>query len=117
MQISRLVDAPQFQANNHWDMRSLRIQEGGSHSGPGNCNISLSYFLPGGGAGPDSSPTEKIYVVLDGQMSIQCGDFSGTMTVMDSCVVPPNSERTFVNSGVTVARVLVVTMIAGKANP
>ena len=29
--------------------------------------------LPGGGAGPDSTPFEKVYVVLEGQMTVIIG--------------------------------------------
>ena len=30
----------------------------------------VSHFLPGGGAGPDASPPEKVYFVLDGELPI-----------------------------------------------
>ena len=32
--------------------------------------VGCSQFLPGGGAGPDSTPFEKVYVVLEGEMTV-----------------------------------------------
>ena len=33
----------------------------------------ISHFLPGGGAGPDASPPEKIYYVLAGELTVIAG--------------------------------------------
>ena len=30
----------------------------------------VSHFLPGGGAGPDASPPEKVYYVLAGELTV-----------------------------------------------
>ncbi|MES2510198.1 MAG: cupin domain-containing protein [Pseudomonadota bacterium] len=115
MQISHLAQAPQFQSPNHWDMRSFRLQEGGALHGPERFNISLSYFLPGGGAGLDASTTEKVYIVLDGQMEISSGGEVKLLNAMDSCVIRPNIERSVSNPGVVVARMLVITTMPEKA--
>ena len=32
--------------------------------------VGISHFLPGGGAGPDASPPEKIYYVLAGELTV-----------------------------------------------
>ena len=39
-------------------------------AGPENQWVGLSQFLPGGGAGPDSTPFEKVYIVLEGEMTV-----------------------------------------------
>ena len=41
----------------------MRLQ-GFEPGGPTNQWVGYSQFLPGGGAGPDSTPFEKVYVVL-----------------------------------------------------
>ena len=33
----------------------------------------ISHFLPGGGAGPDASPPEKVYYVLAGELTVIVG--------------------------------------------
>ena len=35
--------------------------------------VGLSHFLPGGGAGPDASPPEKVYYVLAGELTVIVG--------------------------------------------
>ena len=32
--------------------------------------VGVSHFLPGGGAGPDASPPEKVYYVLAGELTV-----------------------------------------------
>lgn len=109
MHIRRFSEAPQFQAPKHWDMRSLRLQHLGTPGGPEHFGVSLSYFLPGGGAGPDASPSEKSYVLLEGDLEIRAGDETGRLNRYDSCLVPAGQERYLVNPGPTVATVLVIT--------
>ncbi len=68
-------EAQPYQAPNHYDMRSLRLQ-GFEPGGPTQSWVGLSHFLPGGGAGPDSSPLEKVYVVLAGELTVRVGRLS-----------------------------------------
>ena len=70
MLIKRIEDAEAYEAPNHWDVKGLRLQ-GFEDGGPENQWIGFSQFLPGGGAGPDSTPFEKVYVVLEGEMTIE----------------------------------------------
>ena len=66
MLVKRFADAKPYEAPNHRDVRSLRLQ-GFEAGGPKNAWVGLSHYLPGGGAGPDASPLEKVYVVLVGR--------------------------------------------------
>ena len=59
-------------------MVGLRLQ-GFEEGGPTNQWVGLSQFLPGGGAGPDATPFEKVYVVLEGEMTVIV---DGTETVL-----------------------------------
>jgi hypothetical protein len=69
MFVKRFADAKPYSAPNHRDVRSLRLQ-GFEAGGPTHQWVGLSHFLPGGGAGPDSSTIEKIYVILGGEMTV-----------------------------------------------
>ena len=68
MLVNRFADAEKYEAPNHWDVTGLRLQ-GFADGGPENQWVGLSQFLPGG-AGPDSTPFEKVYVVLEGEMTV-----------------------------------------------
>lgn len=108
MEITRLADAKAYVAPKHYDMRSLRLQ-GFEASGSDFAWTGLSYFLPGGGAEMDAGPLGKIYVVLEGEVTIELG--SGeiqTLKGLDSCFIPGGEARAVRNDGNNVAAMLVV---------
>jgi quercetin dioxygenase-like cupin family protein len=107
MLIKRIADAPAYEAPNHFDMRSLRLQ-GFEEGGPRSAWVGLSHFLPGGGAGPDASPLEKTYVVLSGSLRIRAGGTEATLGPLDSCFIPGGEVREVRNLDNTVATMLVV---------
>jgi quercetin dioxygenase-like cupin family protein len=107
MLVKRFHEAKPYQAPNHFDMRGLRLQ-GFEPGGPETFWVGLSHFLPGGGAGPDASPLEKVYVVLSGQLSVRAGDETTALGPMDSCTIGPNVERHIVNEGNDVATMIVI---------
>jgi quercetin dioxygenase-like cupin family protein len=88
-------------------MRSLRLQ-GFEPEGPKTSWVGLSHFLPGGGAGPDSSPLEKVYVVLAGSLTVRAGGDDVTLGPLDSCCIPGGETREVKNLGNAVATMLVV---------
>jgi len=61
-----------YAAAKHFNMTALRLQ-GKEETGIQKFWMGLSYFLPGGGAewAYDDSPTEKVYLVLDGEITIK----------------------------------------------
>lgn len=107
MHIKRFADATAYQAPNHYDVRSLRLQ-GFEPGGPTQSWVGLSHFLPGGGAGPDSSPLEKVYVVLSGTLTVRVGDREITLGALDSCCIPGGEAREVKNLGNDVATMIVV---------
>ena len=107
MLVKRFEDAQPYTAPNHWDMRSLRLQ-GFEEGGPKKFWTGLSHFLPGGGAGPDSSPLEKVYVVLSGELTVEVDGRETVLQPMDSCFIGPNETRKIVNNGNDVVTMLVV---------
>lgn len=107
MLIKRFEDAQPYEAPNHYDMRALRLQ-GFEAGGPQGFWTGLSHFLPGGGAGPDSSPLEKVYVVLAGELTVRAGGETAQLRPFDSCCIPGGQVREVKNEGNTVATMLVV---------
>ena len=103
----RFADALPYEAPNHRGVVGLRLQ-GFEQNGPVNQWVGLSQFLPGGGAGPDSTPFEKVYVVLDGEMTLIVGDQQIVLGKYDSCTIAPNEVREIVNRSNHVATMIVV---------
>ena len=107
MLVKRFEDAEPYDAPNHWDVVGLRLQ-GFEDGGPANQWVGLSQFLPGGGAGPDSTPFEKVYVVLDGEMTVIIGDSETVLGRYDSCTVAPDEVRKIENRSNHTCTMLVV---------
>lgn len=116
MQITRFSEAQPYEAPKHFDMRGLRLQ-GFEASASSFAWTGLSHFLPGGGASMDASPLEKIYVVLEGEVTIELGD--GTthlLKKLDSCFIPGSEAREIRNEGNAVATMLVVMPYSESAS-
>lgn len=107
MLVKRFADAKPYEAPNHFDVRSLRLQ-GFEPGGPTKSWVGLSHFLPGGGAGPDASPLEKVYVVLAGTLSVTAAGSTVELGPYDSCCIPGGEVREVRNAGNAVATMLVV---------
>ncbi len=96
MHVKRFKDAKPYEAPNHRGVVGLRLQ-GFEPEGPTNQWLGLSQFLPGGGAGPDSTPIEKVYFVIDGEMTIIINGVETVLGKYDSCTIPPGEVREIVN--------------------
>jgi quercetin dioxygenase-like cupin family protein len=107
MRVKRFVDAQPYEAPNHHGMRSLRLQ-GFEPDGPKTSWVGLSHFLPGGGAGPDSSALEKVYVVLAGSLTVRAGGDEVVLGPLDSCTIAAGETREVRNLGNEVATMIVV---------
>lgn len=107
MKLKRFADAETYDAPNHWGVTGLRLQ-GFEEGGPENQWIGFSQFLPGGGAGPDSTPFEKVYVVLEGMMTVEVDGVETALSVMDSCTIPADEIRRIENKTNHICKMLVV---------
>jgi mannose-6-phosphate isomerase-like protein (cupin superfamily) len=107
METKRFSEAKSYEAPNHRKYHSLRLL-GMDAGGPKQFVVGLSHFLPGGGAGPDASPTEKVYVVLSGELTVKAGGKEVVLKPQDSCFIGPNENREIINSGNDVVTMLVV---------
>ena len=107
MLLKRFQEAKSYEAPNHRDIRALRLQ-GFEAGGPTNFWVGVSHILPGGGAGPDATPLEKVYVVLSGHVTVTAEGETVVLGPMDSLRIAPSVERKLVNAGNDVATMLVV---------
>jgi quercetin dioxygenase-like cupin family protein len=107
MHLKRFADAMPYEAPNHFGVVGLRLQ-GFEKGGPKNQWLGLSQFLPRGGAGPDSTPFEKVYFVVDGEMTVIVGGKETVLKKFDSCTIPPGEERKIENRTNHVCTMLVV---------
>ena len=113
MLVKRFEDAAVYEAPNHRLVVGLRLQ-GFEEGGPTNQWIGLSQFLPGGGAGPDQTPFEKVYVVLEGEMTLMVGGVEAVLGPMDSCTIAPGEVREIINRTNSVCKMLVVIPYPAK---
>jgi len=107
MFVKRFADAKPYDAPNHRGVVGLRLQ-GFEPGGPTNQWVGYSQFLPGGGAGPDSTPFEKVYLVLEGRMTVIIDGKETVLEPMDSCTIAPDEVREIVNRENGVCKMLVV---------
>ena len=108
MEITRLADAKAYSAPKHYDMRALRLQ-GLEASNADFAWTGLSYFLPQGGAEMDAGPLGKIYVVLEGEITILLGTGeTHRLQKLDSCFIAGGEARAVRNDGNVMAVMLVV---------
>lgn len=108
MEINRFEDVSSYDAPGHFDMRGLRLQ-GFDASSAGFAWTGLSHFLPGGGAEMDASPLEKIYVVIEGEVTIVLGNGEKhVLAKFDSCFIPGGESRAISNESNQMATMLVI---------
>jgi uncharacterized cupin superfamily protein len=120
MHVTRLADAPEYQAPNHFEMTCLRLQ--GKEAGPAvQLWLGLSIIAPGGHTGLDPAPIEKHYVVLEGELTlvseIDGARSEAVLRVHDSARFAPGEKRQLVNHTDREARVLLAMPLDPPAKP
>lgn len=116
MHLKRFQDAQVYEAPNHRGVVGLRLQ-GFEPGGPTNQWVGFSQFLPGGGAGPDATPFEKVYVVLEGEISLVIDGIETVLGPMDSCTIASGETREIINRSNHVCKMLVVIPYPTGAKP
>lgn len=93
----------------HHDMAALKLH-GKDESGLKKFWCGMSHFLPNGGAdwAYEDSPTEKMYFVLDGEITVSSKNEEFTLSKGESISILPFEGREMVNKNNTPATVLVV---------
>jgi uncharacterized cupin superfamily protein len=121
MHVTRIAEAPAYQAPNHFDMRCLRLQ--GREAGPAEqLWLGMSIIAPGGHTSLDASPMEKHYLVLEGELTLvgQLGDGAleeARLGPLDSCRFAPGEKRQLVNRSTREARVLLAMPFEPPRSP
>src|SRR3989304_10041705 len=109
MKVMRLNDLKEYQAAKHFKMAAMRLQ-GKEETGIQKFWVGLSYFLPGGGAewAYEDNPNEKVYIVLDGELTVKNKKEELVLGPMDSLYLAPNEGREIINKANKPVSVLVV---------
>lgn len=108
LEVTRFNDAKAYEARNHFAMSAMRLQ-GQGVSNLEDYWVGFSTFLPGGGADKGSAPTGKVYVVLDGEITVTTAEGDTVLGKYDSCYLPPNLERAILNTTNHPAQMLVIS--------
>ena len=116
MNITRLHEAKTYDAKLHHRMAALRLQ-GLEASAVAGFSCSLSYFLPNGGAEWSASPNEKVYVVLEGEVTLITDEGEYRLQPLDSCFIDVNEHRAIENRSPQVATMLVIVSTPTEAQP
>jgi glyoxylate utilization-related uncharacterized protein len=116
MHVVRFADAPAYASAGHDGMRMLRLQ--GREAGPTDTVwIGVSTLEPGGSTTLDASAVEKIYVVLDGQVTVSNGVDQHRLQKWDSCRVAPYEGRRLQNETQQPASILLVMPVEATTPP
>jgi quercetin dioxygenase-like cupin family protein len=107
MQVTKIEDAGTYAAPGHFDVRTLRLQ-GADASPVENFTLGLSVFLPAGGCEMSTTPLEKVYVVVEGEVTIITESGEATLGPLDSIYLAPDEARAIENRTNKAASMLVV---------
>jgi quercetin dioxygenase-like cupin family protein len=106
--VTRAGEAREYHPPLHHGCTALRLQ--GLEAGPSDFAwVGLSHIAPGGGADMDAGPVGKIYVVVDGAVTVTLADgTTATLGPLDSCYIPPGEAREVRNDGDAPASMIVI---------
>jgi quercetin dioxygenase-like cupin family protein len=114
MQVTKIKDAKRYEAANHVDVSALRLQ-GGEASKTSTFWCGLSHYLPGGRAERGASDYERVYMVLDGEVTVTTDQGTTVLGAMESVHIAPKEMRVVENRGNAVATMLVIVSNAKVA--
>jgi mannose-6-phosphate isomerase-like protein (cupin superfamily) len=107
MHVTRYAEAQPYDAPNHHGVRSVRLQ-GGTASPSRAFWCGVSEVLPGGGATQGAAPLERMYLVLEGEVTVVTAQGETVLGPMDSCLIGANEARRLENRSRAPARMVVV---------
>ncbi len=108
IQVTRFDAAKAYDAKGHFGMTAMRLQ-GQGVTGLDGYWVGFSTFLPGGGAETSAAPTGKVYVVLEGEITVTTASGDVAIGRFDSCYIPPNTERSIENKTNHIVQMLVIS--------
>jgi glyoxylate utilization-related uncharacterized protein len=103
----QLKDVKPYAAPGHFAMTAMRLH-GKDETGATKFWVGLSHFLPGGGAEFGAPPGEKVYFVLDGEVTIKTADEEIVLRRNDLVYIEPEEGREIINRTNYPASMLVI---------
>lgn len=107
MQVKRANDAPNYEAPEHSGMEMVRLQ-GREATDTRSVWVGRSLIAPGGGTSLKASPHEKIYICIEGKVSISNGTEEVSLDPMDSVQISPGEPRQIINCSNSLAVLLLI---------
>ena len=114
MQVTKFKDAKRYEAANHVDVSALRLQ-GAEATKTSTFWTGVSHYLPGGKAEKSASDYERVYMVLDGEITVTTDQGTIVLGAMDSVHIAPKEMRIVENRANTVCTMLVIVSNAKVA--
>ena len=108
MEISRAETIQPYDAPGHFGMVALRMH-GGPNSALTDAMVGLSHFEPGGGASLSASAADRVYVVIEGHITVEAGADVAILGALDSCFIPAGETRRVENRSMGKCSMLVYT--------
>lgn len=106
MKLIQKGDGQQYEGKGHfncWNMRKLSAETDSQQ-----LNISISHFLPHGGAEMSSSPHERVYFGLSGSILVKGEAQEYLLEPGDLIYIAPGEERAVQVPGTEPATILVI---------
>jgi len=104
-----LKNVKPYAAQKHFNMTALRLHS--KEETGAKFMMGLSHFLPGGGAEFDAGPTEKVYFVLEGEITVIDADKNKiVLRKNDSIFIAGGEGREILNETNMPASMLVVVV-------
>jgi glyoxylate utilization-related uncharacterized protein len=109
MKAVKFHEVKPYMAPLHFDCSTLKLH-GTEETGVTKFWMGITHFLPNGGAdyAYEDSPTEKVYVVLEGEVVIETKTERFVLKKNDSIFIPPYQGRSIINETNEPATMLVV---------
>lgn len=113
MDVQRLTDArpypldPPGQPKRHHGVKALRLQ-GAEVTGMQEFMVGLSYYLPGACVDDHNAETDKVYIVLNGHLTVTANGQNTVLGPMDSCRLVAGEPRRVDNLSNEMASMFVI---------
>jgi uncharacterized cupin superfamily protein len=107
MHVTRGNAAPEYPAAKHHGVSALRLQ-GFDVSDVSAFWVGVSHYAPGAFAERDAGRTEKVYLILEGELTVITDDGETLLGPMDSCYIAPGEARAVENRSGAAASMLVL---------
>lgn len=112
MNVTRFEEASTYDTVNHHGCVGVRLQ-GAEVSPVTSFWLGVSTFEPGGGADWDTTGAQKVYLVLEGEMTVETENQKVTLRPRDSVFLESNERRRIVNE--TESPTVMAVMISPRA--